>query len=141
LLERIRIHPADARGLIEALPDASLGRVFLLFPDPWPKKRHHKRRFIQMDTLNALARVMKPGAEFRFASDDAGYVAWTFEHVLAHEGFAWMAERPQDWLARPDDWPITRYEQKALHGMPSFVRFARAAAIAPDLQTPAVQRK
>jgi tRNA (guanine-N7-)-methyltransferase len=140
LLPNIRIYQGDARDVIEALPDASLGRVFLLFPDPWPKRRHLKRRFIQIRALNALARVMKAGAEFRFASDDAGYVAWALEHVLAHECFAWMAERPRDWLTRPNDWPITRYEQKALHGTPSFLGFVRGPIAAP-LQTAVVRRK
>ena len=83
---------------------------------------------------------MKTGAQFRFASDDAGYLTWTLEHVLAHECFAWMAKRPEDWLTRLDDWPVTRYEQKAMHGMPSFLRFARGT-IAPDLQTAVVKRK
>jgi tRNA (guanine-N7-)-methyltransferase len=125
LLSRIRIHTGDARDIIEALPDASLGRVFLLFPDPWPKKRHHKRRFVQMETLDALARVMKDGAEFRFASDDPDYVAWTLERIRTHEAFMWLAERPGDWLLRPSDWPITRYEQKALHGDPAFFRLQK----------------
>jgi len=128
LLARLRIHPGDAGELIERIPDASLGRVFLLFPDPWPKKRHHKRRFIQDDTLTALARVMKRGAEFRFASDDPDYVAWTLERVIAHGAFAWTASGPDDWLSRPDDWPSTRYEQKALHGTPAFLRFVRQKA-------------
>ena len=89
-------------------------------------------KLLQIETLNELARVMRPGAELRFASDDGGYVAWTLEHMLAHQAFAWVAERPQDWLSRPGDWPATRYEQKALHGTPSFLRFARAAP-APGL--------
>ena len=83
----IRIHEGDARDIMEALPDASLGRVFILFPDPWPKTRHHKRRFVQTEMLDALARVMKPGAELRFASDDAGYVDWTLERAMAHPAF------------------------------------------------------
>ena len=87
----IRLHEGDARDIIEALPDASLGRVFILFPDPWPKTRHHKRRFVQTEMLDALARVMKPGAELRFASDDAGYVEWTLERLMAHPAFAWTA--------------------------------------------------
>lgn len=127
IISRVRIHTGDAREIIDALADQSLGRVFVLFPDPWPKKRHHKRRFIQMEALDALARVMKPGAEFRFASDDPGYVAWTLERVAAHPAFAWTAERSRDWLRRPDDWPPTRYEQKALHGAPAFLRFTRGA--------------
>jgi tRNA (guanine-N7-)-methyltransferase len=142
LLRRIRIHTGDACEVIDILPDASLGRVFLLFPDPWPKRRHHKRRFIQMDTLDALARVMKPGAELRFASDDPGYVAWVLERVTAHEAFTWLAQRSADWLSRPEDWPPTRYEQKALHGIPSFLRFLRRIkGVAPDLQTSPVQRR
>lgn len=126
-ISRVRIHAGDAREIIDALAGQSLGRLFLLFPDPWPKNRHHKRRFIQTGTLDALARVMKPGAELRFASDDPGYVAWTLERVAAHPAFAWTAERSRDWLRRPGDWPPTRYEQKALHGPPVFLRFTRVA--------------
>ncbi|HEY6578732.1 MAG TPA: tRNA (guanosine(46)-N7)-methyltransferase TrmB [Rhizomicrobium sp.] len=121
----LRIYQGDARDVIESLPDASLGRVFILFPDPWPKKRHHKRRFLQTNTLDALARVLKPDAELRFASDDPGYVAWALEHFLAHAAFRWIADRAQDWRTRPADWPPTRYEQKALHGVPAFLRFRR----------------
>jgi tRNA (guanine-N7-)-methyltransferase len=121
----IRLYSDDARNIIEALPDASLARVFLLFPDPWPKTRHHKRRFVQMDMLDQLARVMKPGAEFRFASDDAGYLNWTLERLMAHPAFAWTAARAEDWHARTADWPQTRYEAKKLHGKPAFLRFIR----------------
>jgi len=124
-IANIRIYQGDARDIVEALPNASLGRVFILFPDPWPKTRHHKRRFIQTDTLDALARVMKPGAELRFASDDSPYVSWTLERTLAHRAFTWSATGPQDWKARPADWPATRYEEKALHGVPSFLTFVR----------------
>jgi tRNA (guanine-N7-)-methyltransferase len=125
LSARIRGYIGDARDVIDGLPASSLGRVFLLFPDPWPKKRHHKRRFIQMETLDALARVMKVGAELRFASDDADYVSWTLERLLAHGAFVWTAACVADWLSRPQDWPPTRYEQKALHGGPVFLRFER----------------
>jgi tRNA (guanine-N7-)-methyltransferase len=124
----IRIHDNDARDILEALPDASLGRVFILFPDPWPKSRHHKRRFIQMSTLDTLARVMKPGAELRFASDDADYAAWTLERVIAHPTFEWTAMRAQDWKIRPADWLETRYEAKALHGPPAYFLFQRKRA-------------
>jgi tRNA (guanine-N7-)-methyltransferase len=126
----IRIHEGDARDIIEALPDASLGRVFILFPDPWPKTRHRKRRFVQMEMLDALARVMKSGAELRIASDDAGYVEWTLERAMAHAAFAWAAERAADWKMRPADWPQTRYEAKALHGPPAYLRFVRRARMA-----------
>jgi tRNA (guanine-N7-)-methyltransferase len=121
--ENIRIHDGDARDILEALPDACLGRVFILFPDPWPKARHHKRRFVQTNMLDVLARVMKPGAELRFASDDAEYADWTLERVIAHPAYEWMATRVQDWKTRPPDWPETRYEAKALHGPPVYFSF------------------
>ncbi|MBV8978052.1 MAG: tRNA (guanosine(46)-N7)-methyltransferase TrmB [Alphaproteobacteria bacterium] len=125
----IRIHEGDAREIVAALPDRALGRVFILFPDPWPKTRHHKRRFVQMDVLDALARAMKPGGELRFATDDAGYLAWTLERLMAHRAFAWTAQCAQDWLSRPSDWPQTRYEAKALHGPPVFLRFVRTPIV------------
>ncbi|HEY3777007.1 MAG TPA: tRNA (guanine(46)-N(7))-methyltransferase TrmB [Rhizomicrobium sp.] len=131
----LRIHQGDAREIIEALPDDSLGRVFLLFPDPWPKRRHHKRRFIQTETLGALARVMRTGAELRFASDDENYIAWTLERVLAHGAFEWLATCAADWRTRPADWPPTRYEAKALHGVPMFLRVRRR-----DLQSAGPRR-
>ena len=121
----LRIHEGDAREIMDALPDASIGRVFILFPDPWPKTRHHKRRFVQTEALDALARILKPGAELRFASDDAGYVAWALERLIAHPAFVWTAARVSDWTVRPANWPGTRYEAKALHGPPAFLRFVR----------------
>jgi tRNA (guanine-N7-)-methyltransferase len=126
-MRNVRIHEGDARDVIDALPAASLGRVFILFPDPWPKTRHHKRRFIQNETLDALARVMRPGAELRFASDDPGYFSWALERFCAHPAFGWTAKRPGDWSTRPADWPQTRYEAKALHGPPRYLRFIRRA--------------
>jgi tRNA (guanine-N7-)-methyltransferase len=125
----IRIHEGDARDIVGALPDSSIGRVFILFPDPWPKTRHHKRRFVQTDMLDALARIMKAGAELRFATDDAGYLAWTLERALAHPMFEWTAESAADWMSRPVDWPQTRYEAKALHGPPAYLRFRRKARL------------
>ena len=121
----IRIHMGDARDIIDALPDASIGRVFILFPDPWPKTRHHKRRFVQTEMLDSLARVMKHGAELRFASDDAPYLEWTLERLMAHPAFAWTATCARDWKTRTADWPQTRYEAKQLHGVPGFLRFVR----------------
>lgn len=123
--QNIRIYTDDARDIIAALPDASVGRVFILFPDPWPKTRHHKRRFVQTVMLDDLARVMRAGAELRFASDDADYLNWTLERVMAHRAFEWTAMRAQDWQIRPQDWPQTRYEAKALHGVPAFLRIVR----------------
>jgi tRNA (guanine-N7-)-methyltransferase len=127
----IRLYEGDARDIIEALPDDSIGRFFILFPDPWHKTRHHKRRFIQSDMLDQIARVLKPGGEFRFASDDAGYVAFALERLMAHPAFKWTAQGPSDWKARPLDWPPTRYEAKELHGPPTFLRFVQTGRTAP----------
>ena len=126
-LDNVRVFPDDARGLIEALPDACLGRVFLLFPDPWPKARHGERRFIGRDNLGRLARVLKDGAELRVATDDPGTMRWTLEHALRHPDFRWPARRPADWRDRPPDWPPTRYEEKALAAgrRPIYLRFER----------------
>ena len=121
----IRIHEGDARDIVEALPDSSIGRFFILFPDPWPKARHHKRRFIQMEMLDGLARILKPGAELRFATDDKSYLPWALERLMAHPAFAWSAERAADWSSRVGDWPQTRYETKAIKGPPTFLRFQR----------------
>lgn len=128
-LANIRVYEGDARDIISALPDSSIGRVFILFPDPWPKTRHHKRRFVQSALLDALARVMKPGAELRFASDDAGYLEWTLERLMAHRAFEWTAKCKADWTTRTADWPPTRYEEKALHGPPVYLCFARRAKV------------
>ena len=121
----IRVHEGDARDIIAALPLASIGRVFILFPDPWPKTRHHKRRFVQTELLDALARILRRDGELRFATDDSGYLRWTLERLVAHKDFDWMADRVADWTTRPSDWPQTRYEAKALHGPPIYLRFLR----------------
>jgi tRNA (guanine-N7-)-methyltransferase len=128
-LRNVRVYPEDARDLLDALPERSLDRVFLLFPDPWPKRRHAERRFIQTANLDLLARLMKPGAEFRVASDDPTYIGWALSHVTAHPAFLWTARRPQDWRDRPTDWPPTRYEAKALREgrKPAYFRFVRRA--------------
>ncbi len=112
-LNNVRVLMDDAGMLLQALSDASIGRAELLFPDPWPKKRHHKRRFISPANLDLLARVLKDGAELRVASDDSGYVRWTLEHVLDHPDFAWLARNPRAWRNRPEDSQPTRYESKA----------------------------
>ncbi|PWC74668.1 tRNA (guanine(46)-N(7))-methyltransferase TrmB [Azospirillum sp. TSH64] len=126
-LGNVRIHPDDARPLLDALPDASIGRAFVLFADPWPKKRHADRRFIGPENLPRLARVLKDGAELRLASDDMGLVRWMLEHTVKHPDFEWTARRPSDWRIRPDDWPATRYEEKAIAAgrKPVFLRFVR----------------
>jgi tRNA (guanine-N7-)-methyltransferase len=124
-LKNIRIHPDDARPLLDALPEKSLGRVFILFNDPWPKKRHWERRFVNPENLARLARVMKPGAELRLATDHPGLLEWVLQHMQACPDFVWQAESCRDWQSRPSDWPPTRYEQKALHGKPVYLRYLR----------------
>ncbi|HXJ02190.1 MAG TPA: tRNA (guanine(46)-N(7))-methyltransferase TrmB [Micropepsaceae bacterium] len=126
-IANIRLYGEDARDVIAALPDSSLDRVFLLFPDPWPKTRHHKRRFVQTEMLDQLARLMKPEAEFRFGTDDKSYLVWALERLVAHPAFAWAATGPADWRVRPPDWPQTRYEAKALKAgrVCTFLRFVR----------------
>jgi tRNA (guanine-N7-)-methyltransferase len=113
-LENVRIYQGDGRDLLDALPENALDRVFILFPDPWPKARHHKRRLIQNATLDRLAALMKDGVELRFATDDMDYLRWSLERLIGHPDFEWLARRPGDWRDRPDDWPPTRYEEKAL---------------------------
>jgi tRNA (guanine-N7-)-methyltransferase len=126
-IRNIRLYTEDARDIIAALPDGSLGRAFILCPDPWPKTRHHKRRFIQIEMLDQLARVMRQGAELRFATDDAGYLVWALERFAAHAAFAWTAETQDDWRTRPADWPQTRYEAKAIRAgrACTYLRFVR----------------
>ncbi len=117
---QVRIHPEDARPLLAALPEASIDRAFLLFPDPWPKARHAERRFVSPENLDQLARILTDGAQFRVASDDPNYVAWADHHLRAHPDFA-------EGLIRTDragllsaglaeDWPPTRFEIKCLAG-------------------------
>ncbi|HEY2837445.1 MAG TPA: tRNA (guanosine(46)-N7)-methyltransferase TrmB [Rhizomicrobium sp.] len=124
-LNNVRIYEGDGRDIIMALPDASLARFFLLFPDPWPKTRHHKRRFLQMEMLDELARVLKPGAELRFATDDKSYLPYALERLAAHPAFEWTARGASDWKRRPEGWPPTRYEAKAIKGPPSYLAWRR----------------
>lgn len=112
-LGNVRIHDDDARALIAALPDASIERVFLLFPDPWPKLRHAPRRFVGPRNLAALSRVMADGGELRIASDDVTYQRWALRQMQLCPDFEWQVRGPADWRARTADWPPTRYEQKA----------------------------
>jgi tRNA (guanine-N7-)-methyltransferase len=126
-LGNVRIFADDARQLLDRLPPQSIARTFILFPDPWPKQRHHKRRLVAPETLARLAVLMRPGAELRLATDDPDYLAWMLEHVTAQPAFTWLARRPADWRDRPDDWPPTRYEEKARVAgrSPVFLRFMR----------------
>jgi tRNA (guanine-N7-)-methyltransferase len=112
-LWNIRLHHGDAIELIDWLPDHSVAGVDLLYPDPWPKRRHWKRRFVQVKTIALLARILRSGGEFRFASDIPHYVAWTLRHFLASPEFIWTAERADDWRKPWPEFEGTRYEAKA----------------------------
>ena len=126
-LATIRIHDGDAREVLSWLPDNSIGRIFVLFPDPWPKKRHQKRRLISPETIGQAARVLIPGGELRFASDNADYAGEALLSILTNGAFAWTADRAKDWRMRPSDWPETRYERKALSvgAKPAYLSFRR----------------
>ncbi len=113
LLPRLRVLPDDARPLLPALADASIDRLFVLFPDPWPKRRHHRRRLIQPEMLREVVRILRPGGEMLFASDHAGYVRWALALATAEPGLRWCARRPQDWREPPPGGIATRYQQKA----------------------------
>jgi tRNA (guanine-N7-)-methyltransferase len=113
-IRTVRVHDGDAREVLAWLPDGAIARVFILFPDPWPKKRQQKRRLISEKTVAALARVLRRGGELRFASDSGDYAAQTLALMLRSGAFAWTAERASDWRTRAPDWPETRYERKAL---------------------------
>jgi tRNA (guanine-N7-)-methyltransferase len=112
-LSNVRLRRGDAQALIEAAPDAFFSRVFMLYPDPWPKRRHHKRRVITMGMIEALARVMLGGAELRFATDVDDYAGWTLARFLASSHFRWAAPRADDWRRPWPEWRPTRYEAKA----------------------------
>ncbi len=113
-LGNVRIFVDDARLLLARLDDASIGRLFVLYPDPWPKRRHNKRRIVGPGTLDRFAAILKDGAELRLATDHADYARWMLFHLTRHPAFAWTARGAADWRTRPDDWPATRYEAKAL---------------------------
>jgi tRNA (guanine-N7-)-methyltransferase len=112
-LANIRLHFGDASELIDWLPAASLARIDLLYPDPWPKRRHWKRRFIQDDSLARLARILRQGGELRFATDIADYAVYALARVLRSKDFEWIAERGDDWRKPWGDFAGTRYEAKA----------------------------
>jgi tRNA (guanine-N7-)-methyltransferase len=109
----VRLHFDDAVGLIAWLPDASLSRIDLIHPDPWPKRRHWKRRFVQDDTITQLARILRPGSDFRFVTDIADYAAWTLQHFLRSPAFEWTAQQADDWRLPWPDFSKTRYHAKA----------------------------
>ena len=115
------------QAFLSDMASEGIDEVRIFFPDPWPKKRHADRRFINQENLDTLSRIMRDGAELRFASDEMGYIRWTLKQVRGHPDFEWTAETGQDWKGRPDDWPPTRYEGKALAAGRSciYLRFRR----------------
>ena len=123
----VRILMDDARLLLKALPEGGIERAFVLFPDPWPKLRHHKRRIVNPETVADLARVIRLDGELHLATDDPDYARWMLAAVLAEPRFRWLAERAADWRGRPIDSPPTRYEAKAVAAgrRPVYLRFAR----------------
>ena len=112
-LQNVRLHMGDAIEVLERLPDASLTRAYLLHPDPWPKARHAKRRFMNDGPVALIARKLAPGGEFRFGTDHPVYCRWAMMVMDRSPDFAWLATGKDDFLVRPDDWPETRYEAKA----------------------------
>jgi tRNA (guanine-N7-)-methyltransferase len=126
-LDNIRVWDDDVTDLLPTLPDASLDRVYILYPDPWPKRRQRKRRLVSDENLEMLARVMKPGAELRFASDIDDYIGWVLARTLRSPHFRWTATRADDWRKPYEGWPGTRYEAKAIREgrVPSYLTFVR----------------
>ncbi len=126
-LQNVRVHHGDVRPLLEALPDGALSKLFVLHPDPWPKKRHHKRRMISPWFFNEAARILRSGGELRVASDIRDYIRWTLMHAQNAPAFEWRAQCAADWRTRPGDWPQTRYEAKSLREgrTPAYLVFRR----------------
>ena len=125
-LSNVRLHDGDVRDMISHLPNGCLDRVFILFPDPWPKARHQKRRLLTTEMVTSLARILKLGGRLRFATDWADYADWTLERVLACNLFDWPARRSVDWTDPPGDHITTRYEEKRLGDCsPVFLDFVR----------------
>jgi tRNA (guanine-N7-)-methyltransferase len=131
-LENVRIYPGDGRAILEAVRPASIARVFALFPDPWPKVRHHKRRLIQTGSLGLIARALVDGGELRLATDDPDLADWMLGEVAAHGGFAGPAGGRRGYAARPVGWPATRYEAKALESgaNPAYLSYCRLPRMA-----------
>ncbi|ESY11471.1 tRNA (guanosine(46)-N(7))-methyltransferase TrmB [Mesorhizobium sp. C386A] len=126
-LANLRVYDDDATRLLDWLPQTSLDGIDLLYPDPWPKKKHWKRRFVSPLNLDRFARVLKPGGKFRFASDIDTYVNWTLLHCRAHGGLLWQVQDGADWHRPYEGWPGTRYEAKAIREgrRPAYLTFIR----------------
>lgn len=113
-ITNIRLYDGDARLLLEQLPDSSLERLFILFPDPWPKNRHHKRRIINEQSIPLFHQKLKPGGLLRIATDHVDYSTWILEHMVIAQGFDWQAKTPTGWQTPPAGWVTTRYQAKAI---------------------------
>ncbi len=126
-LSNLRLHKGDAGEALDWLPAGSLSRVYIFYPDPWPKRRHRKRRFISAENIARLARVMRPGAELRFATDIDDYAAWTLARLRASPDFRWTGASGADWLAPWEGWTRTKYESKAIKAgrRPVYLTFLR----------------
>lgn len=127
-LKNICLHMGDARDVVRSIPAASIDRAFILFPDPWPKRKHRKRRLVNSSLLALLANVMRTGAELRIGTDIGDYARTMLEAFATEPRFVWQADSPEDWRIRPSDWPETRYEAKAVREGRNryYLRFLRA---------------
>lgn len=123
----IRFFMDDARLLMDALPNQSLSKAFILFPDPWRKKRHYKRRVVSPGNIKVLSRILKEGSQLRIGTDHHDYCRWILARLMENPDFTWQSETPDDWHIRPDDWPATRYELKALEAgrLSAYMTFLR----------------
>ncbi|MCK0198023.1 tRNA (guanosine(46)-N7)-methyltransferase TrmB [Ancylobacter sp. 6x-1] len=126
-LDNVRLYGDDVVPLLDKLPDAAFERIDLFYPDPWPKRRHWKRRFVRPENLSRIARLLPPGGRFRFATDVEDYAAWTLRHLLADARFEWTARRADDWRRPFAGWHGTRYEAKAIREgrVPGYFTFRR----------------
>ena len=113
-VDNVRIFSEDVRRMLNAIPDETFSKIFVLFPDPWPKKKHSSRRMIVQENLDVFSRILKKGGLLRVASDDMNYIRWSLYQLSKHKDFKWTAERASDWQKQPKDWVNTRYEQKAI---------------------------
>ena len=132
-LSNVRIFPEDIQPFLTKIPNGCISKIFILFPDPWPKSRHAKRRIIQNQTLLEFHRILKPGGKLRIATDHLDYLNWILIHFKNFNGFKWLAKSPKDWRCRVSNWPQTRYEKKAIEEgrKPAFLEYRKY-----DLSTP-----
>lgn len=112
-LNNIKIYPDDVRKLFNKFPDGSIDKIFMLFPDPWPKKKHHKRRLLNHETVDMMERILSKKGQLQLATDHHDYGTWMLSHMIKHQNFTWTAHAQKDWREPPVDWVPTRYEQKA----------------------------